>query len=163
MMSAMANQTVAAPAPLFGDGDARGALRAEAEHYVARALTMVGRARALVAADRSGRVALLTARRVALHGHLQRYQRFKHGHIFDPVIRLGPPSSQVVARAMKIDCLALGEQFGAYHARWLCFSPGEWLRYRTDMLATTESLSTHLHAELRAMQQLLMISAFYGD
>ncbi|RYF06122.1 MAG: hypothetical protein EOO77_27350 [Oxalobacteraceae bacterium] len=120
----------------------------------------MNRARALVEAERLDCIKLLTARRVALAAHLQNYQRFKHNNIFDPVMLFGLSSSKVVARSMKVDCLALGEEFASYHTRWLGLHASEWHRYREDMLSTVDNLSAHLDAELRAMRQLIMISDF---
>jgi len=150
-----------AAASLFGSVDARDALGMEATSQVGRAAAMMRRARTLVAADRSGCLPLLTARRVVLAGHLQRYQRFKHGRIFDPVVRYGSPSSMIVARTMKVDCMAMGEVFGAYHARWLRVRAPEWRGYRADMIDTVDMLLVHLEAELRAIRQLLLISDLY--
>ena len=150
-----------APAPSFESPDRQTALANEADAYVERALTMLRRARALVAADRSSSLELLTARRSALGGLFQRYQKFKHGQIFDPVVRHGRASSRVIAQTMKLDCMELGETFSAYHNRWLGCRAKDWDRYARDMLATTEMLMTNLAAELRAMRQLLMISDLY--
>lgn len=123
---------------------------------------MMGRARALVMADRVDAIRLLTARRNALDAHFQRYQRLKHASIFDPIVEYAPTSSKIVARTMKIDCMELGEVFGAYHNRWLNVQPSEWRMYRADMLATVDMLTTNLDAELRAIRQLIMISQFYA-
>ena len=147
---------------LFGPPAARDALRVAAEANVARAVSMTRRARALVLADRVGATALLTAQSTKLGDHLQRYQRFKHGSIFDPVVRHGLPSSQVVARTMKVDCVEMGHVFGAHHARWQFLKPADWPVYREDLLVVADRLSAHLDAELRAIRQLLMLSSFYG-
>jgi len=153
---------VGGPAPsLFGAEAARDALCRRADGYVARATVMMRRARLLVLDDRAERIDLLTARRVALCEHFGRYQQFKHGSIFDPVVRHGRASSRIVARTMKLDCMALGERFGGYHARWLGMRRADWPHYRKDMLATVDMLSVHLRDELRAMRQLLTIADFY--
>lgn len=149
------------PPRLFASALTVAGLQREAEAHVARALTMMSRARCLVEADRRDAIDLLTASRIRLGGHFKRYQAFKHGNIFDPVVEFGPASSKVVARTMKVDCMQLGELFGAYHARWLGMRPGEWSGYRRDMLETVEMLTGHLEAELRAMRQLLLISNLY--
>ena len=122
---------------------------------------MIRRARALVADDRKHVIDLLNARRQLLGEHLHRYQQFKHGRIFDPVVQHGPPSSKVVARTMKLDCMEMGAAFGDYCTRWLQLREAEWPMYRHDMLDTMDTLVGHLEAELRAMRQLLMISDFY--
>jgi hypothetical protein len=163
MTIALADDAAERPPLLFGDRQSRDALTSRAEGFVGRTLVMMNRAQALVAADRCECIDLLNARRAALCVHLQRYQRFKHGSIFDPVVRFGFPSSKIIARAMKVDCLTLGEEFAAYHTRWLRLRSSEWQRYREDMLATVDNLSVHLDGELRAMRQLIMISAFYDD
>ena len=62
---------------------------------------------------------------------------------------------------MKLDCMALGEEFAGYHSRWLHVSPLEWRFYKTDMLATVDKLAINLQAELRAIRQLLMVAEFY--
>lgn len=149
--------------PLFGCAPARDALRIEAEASVAQASEMMNRARALVLGDRVHSIDLLTAKRIRLCEHFQRYQRFKHVQIFDPVVEYAPASSKVVARSMKIDCMALGERFAAYHNRWLGLKAHDWAAYRQDMLHTTEMMQANIAAEIRAIRQLLMISDLYGD
>lgn len=160
MIMARADGTPLAPHLLLASAEARLELTLQAEAYVARTLVSLNRARALVEAERSDCIDLLTARRVTLAAHLQNYQHFKHNNIFDPVMLFGLSSSKVVARSMKVDCLALGEEFTSYHKRWLRLHASEWQRYRKDMLSTVHSLSVHLDAELRAMRQLIMISDF---
>lgn len=150
------------PPLLFGSASARDALRVEAEASVAQASRMMNRARALVLGGRVHAIELLTAKRVRLCEHFQRYQRFKHGKIFDPVVEFAPASSKVVARSMKIDCMALGERFGAYHNRWLGLKADDWPAYRQDMLYTTEMMQLNIDEEIRAIRQLLMISSLYG-
>lgn len=150
------------PAALFGHSAARDALRRQAETYVAQAMVAMRRAQLLVEHDRVDTARLLTARRHALGSHFGRYQRFKHGSIFDPVVRHGPASSRVVARTMKVDCVELGEVFGAYTARWRDLRAADWPAYRRDMLTTVDMLTINLQAELRAIRQLLMISDLYA-
>jgi len=152
------------PSPaMFDLPETRDALRIEAERYVGRATLMIDRARALVLSERVQAIDLLTAQRGALGDHFGRYQRFKHSAIFDPVVEHGPTSSKLVARTMKVDCMALGERFAAYQARCLGLGASDWTYYRRDMLATTEALTVNLRAELRAIRQLLTISGFYAD
>ncbi|RYE97844.1 MAG: hypothetical protein EOO77_38320 [Oxalobacteraceae bacterium] len=147
---------------LFGSATARAALGAEAEAYVARASQMISRARAIVQGDRVKALDLLEARRQTLCNHFGRYQRFKHGQIFNPIIDHAPASSKVVARSMKIDCIALGEIFAGYHSRWVGLRRDEWTAYRHDMLCTTEMMQANIAAEMRAIRQLLMISDIYA-
>ncbi|MFK3891269.1 hypothetical protein [Sphingomonas sp. NPDC079357] len=146
---------------LFGSSDQRKALRIEVERYVMRASLMMRRARMLVTNDRVDACALLTDRRTALGQHFQRYQRLKHGSIFDPIVAYAPTSSKIVARGMKIDCMELGQEFVAYQTRWLRVPRSEWRWYKADMIATVDKLSLNLDAELRAIRQLLMVAEFY--
>lgn len=161
-MSELLDRSADAPVSLFGPAAARDALHGESRFYVARALCMLRRAHALVAADRVDTIALLGQQSDRLAVHLGRYQRFKHGRIFDPVVEHGPASSRIVARTMKFDCFQLGETFTAYHARWRHLRAPEWSSYRADMIATTDLLRTSLEAELRAIHQLLLISTLYA-
>ncbi|GAA4221623.1 hypothetical protein GCM10022253_28100 [Sphingomonas endophytica] len=157
----MTDNSLSQEPSLFGSTDQRTALRAQAEAYVLRANLMMRRARILVTQDRVDACALLTDRRNALGQHFQRYQRLKHGSIFDPIVAYAPTSSKIVARGMKIDCMELGQEFVAYQTRWLRVPPSEWRWYKADMLATADKLSLHLDAELRAIRQLLMVAEFY--
>lgn len=146
---------------LFDSPAARRALQVEAEAYVERAMAMVNRARSIVDGDRLEAANLLAGRRAALADHLQRYQRFKHRQIFDPVIQRGTSANQIVARSMKVECVQMGELFSGYHARWLRLEPMEWRRYRKDMQDTSALLAAHLDAELAAIRKLLQLADFY--
>lgn len=150
------------PPLLIGSLSSISILEEEAEQFVARALTMMIRARYLVEADRISAIALLNACRKRLGEHFRRYQIFKHSQIFDPVVAFGPASSKIVARGMKIDCLQLGETFSTYSERWRKLSLQDWPTYRRDMIAHTEMITMNLQAELRAMRQLLTIAKFHG-
>ena len=150
-----------APPSLFGPPEARTALQDRAEAYVSRAFTMMRRAEALVAGGRIGSLALLAGNRDRLTAHLGRYQRFKHGEIFDPVVLHGPASSKIVARTMKLDCFHLGEVVTAHHTRWRHLRASEWPMYRAEMIETVTMLRRSMEAELRAIRQLLMISTLY--
>lgn len=151
------------PPLLFGSLASIRKLEAEAENFVARALVMMIRARHLVEADRMGAIALLNACRKRLGEHFKRYQIFKHGQIFDPVVSFGPASSKIVARGMKIDCMQLGETFSAYTDRWRKLSPRDWPTYRRDMIELVEMITANLQDELRAMRQLLMIAKLHSS
>lgn len=161
-LPALVDGNDATPLALFGSPEERAALCQRAEAYVSRSLVMMHRARRLVLNDRVEAIGLLSARRPLLGAHFASYQRFKHVEIFDPVVQVGPSSSKLVARTMKIDCIQLGHAFREYSNRWLRLTDWEWPSYRADMLETTEALAGHLEAELRAMRQLLMISDLYG-
>jgi hypothetical protein len=160
---AVKGEVIAGKPPLFGPASARAALGMEAETYVARAGEMMNRARAIVRDNRVQAIGLLEVKRFQLCDHFSRYQIFKHAQIFNPVIEHAPASSKVVARAMKIDCIELGDTFSLYNNRWHGLESNEWADYRRDMLLTTEMMQENINAEIRAIRQLLMISSLYGD
>lgn len=160
---AVKGEVIAGKPPLFGPVSARAALGMEAETYVARAGEMMNRARAIVKDNRVQAIGLLETKRFQLCNHFSRYQTFKHTQIFNPVIQRAPASSKVVARAMKIDCIELGETFSRYSDRWIGLESNEWMDYKQDMLLTTEMMQENINVEIRAIRQLLMISSLYAD
>jgi len=160
---AVKGEVIAGKPPIFGPASARAALGMEAETYVARAGEMMNRARAIVKDNRVQAIGLLEAKRFRLCNHFSRYQIFKHTQIFNPVIEHAPASSRVVARAMKVDCIELGETFSRYTNRWLGLKFKDWTDYRQDMILTTEMMQENINAEIRAIRQLLMISSLYDD
>lgn len=142
----------------FGPGAQPATLHLEAERYTARAILMINRARALVAGDRVAALDVLSARRTALTAHFTRYQRFKHCCIFDPAIEHGGASRKIIALTMKLDCIAMGERFGAYKTRCLGVTRAGWACYREDMLATTEQLIVELNAQLDGIQHIVLLA-----
>jgi hypothetical protein len=160
---AVKGKVIAGKPPVFGPASARAALGMEAETYVARAGEMMDRARAIVKDNRVQTIGLLEAKRFRLCNHFSRYQIFKHTQMFNPVIEHAPASSKVVARAMKIDCIELGEIFSRYNNRWLGLESNDWTIYRQDMLLTTEMMQESINAEIRAIRHLLIISSLYVD
>jgi len=160
---AVKGEVIAGKPPLFGPASARAALGMEAETYVARAGEMMNRARAIVRDNRVQAIGLFEVKRFRLCNHFSRYRIFKHIQIFNLVIQHAPASSKVVAKAMKIDCIELGDTFSRYTNRWIGLKSNDWTDYRQDMLLTTEMMQASINAEIRAIRQLLMISSLYAD
>ncbi|MGP7795687.1 hypothetical protein [Sphingomonas sp. CLY1604] len=90
---------------------------------------------------------------------LAAYQMFKHREIFDPHIAGGSADRARTARALKVDCLALGEEvrrFVARHSSGAVESPEV---YRAEALAFIARMRGHLDYERRAAAALLACDA----
>ncbi len=84
------------------------------------------------------------------------YQGFKHHEIFDPVAMRGPPDRVATARRLKSECIATGDTFRAYVARWSTGSVlDRWDEYQPAALALIGLLKDHLARERREAGALL--------
>ncbi|RYF19584.1 MAG: hypothetical protein EOO77_09820 [Oxalobacteraceae bacterium] len=134
----------------------RQVIRSEAERFVTEAVQIVMTARALVELDTITAADLLRIDRARCFELLGRYQRFKHGVIFDPVIQADDKARSATARMLKCECVMMGEAFSAYVARWQHTDvTQEWKSYRSDMVVMTEQLLEHLRVEHAAIICLL--------
>ena len=96
------------------------------------------------------------AARWALTRLLTGYQMFKHQRIFDPLVRHGSLEDAHVAREMKIACVAAGETFRAYLARWTASGiEGREMEYRRDAKGMMALLERHILHERRGIEALL--------
>src|SRR5690606_13429047 len=77
----------------------------------------LARVRALIDAESLDMPATAEARRDFTRS-LTGYQIFKHQRIFDPLARHGSPADSAIARQLKFECVAMGETFRPYLARW---------------------------------------------
>lgn len=142
---------VAAPTPQFSAN-----AKVDAEAFVAEAVQIVTCARALVELDRLEAAELLQIDRARVVELLGRYQRFKHGVIFDPVIRSGDKARSATARMLKCECVMMGETFGGYVSRWQHVNVADdWQSYRHEMIAMSDQLLEHLRVEHEAITALL--------
>ncbi len=142
---------VAAPTPQFSAN-----AKEDAEAFVAEAVQIVTCARALVELDRTEASELLQIDRGRVSELLGRYQRFKHGVIFDPVIESGDKARSATARLLKCECVMMGEAFGRYVSRWQHVNVADdWQAYRADMIAMSGQLLEHLRVEHAAITALL--------
>ena len=84
------------------------------------------------------------------------YQRFKHGHIFDPAIASGDRQRVVLARHMKISCISAGEVFRVHMAHW---TPeriaADWPGYKAASRLTANQLRRHVVTEAEGIADLL--------
>lgn len=135
-------------------------LQAEADRFLHEAVDLITRARSCVVRDQRSAARLLHADRARVHALLGRYQRFKHASIFDPVIKEGDTARSATARALKCECLFMGETFGAYFDRWQHIDvSGDWQTYRDEMIAMSETLMRHLEVEHAHIGTLLAATA----
>ena len=76
------------------------------------------------------------------------YQGFKHREIFDPVAEAGDAGRAHAARRLKADCIAVGEGFRAYVARWSAVSVlDRWDEYHAAALKLIADIRGHLLRE----------------
>lgn len=84
------------------------------------------------------------------------YQGFKHHEIFDPIARRGPAVRADAARRLKAACVATGDAFRAYVARWSAVSVlDRWDEYQPAALALIAGIRDHLGRERREAEALL--------
>jgi hypothetical protein len=84
------------------------------------------------------------------------YQVFKHQRIFDPLARHGTPEEASAARQLKIACVAMGETFRAYLARWNATGmEGHETEYRRDAKGMITMIERHMLDERRGIEALL--------
>jgi hypothetical protein len=84
------------------------------------------------------------------------YQGFKHHEIFDPIARRGPAGYADAARRLKAACVASGDAFRAYVARWSAVSVlDRWDEYQPAALALIAGIRDDLARERREAGALL--------
>lgn len=84
------------------------------------------------------------------------YQGFKHREIFDPIAGLGAPGHADTARRLKVECVATGDAFRAYIARWSAVSVlDRWDEYQPAALALIAGIREQLARERREAAALL--------
>ncbi|RYD91935.1 MAG: hypothetical protein EOP61_26600 [Sphingomonadales bacterium] len=84
------------------------------------------------------------------------YQMFKHQRVFDPLARNGTSDDAHAARQMKIQCVAMGETFRAYLARWTASGiEGREHEYRREAKGMMSLLERHILHERRGIEALL--------
>lgn len=131
-------------------------IQAEADQFVADAHEFMRRATEIVVSDHRDSSALLHDGRAGISELLGRYQRFKHCEVFDPVIAGADKYRAMTARALKCDCVLMGETFATYVRRWQHTDlDSEWDTYRLEMIAMVEALCAHLKAEHSAITALV--------
>ncbi len=98
----------------------------------------------------------LTRSRLEMFRLLRAYQLFKHGEIFDPLIREGNPAQIATAMRMKAECTSAGEAYRAYVNIWSSRDIVEaWESYRPAMNAMAARLRAHIARERLQVPELL--------
>ena len=98
----------------------------------------------------------LARTRWAMARLLREYQLFKHGEIFDPVLRHGTGYQVTLASRMRVACLAAGEQFAAHVAHWSTRDiVAAWAEYRATLEAMIDGMRRHIAREAAEMETLL--------
>ncbi len=84
------------------------------------------------------------------------YQGFKHHEIFDPIARRDAPDRAEAARRLKAECVATGDAFRTYVARWTKVSViDHWHEYHPAAMALLAGIKDHLARERREAAALL--------
>lgn len=97
----------------------------------------------------------LARRRWELIRILRAYQLFKHGELFDPLIRRGGPAAPL-ARAMKDRCSSLGDAVAAHIRLWSTTGATvAWGDYVAAETAMVDRLLGHLRRESEEARRLV--------
>jgi hypothetical protein len=79
------------------------------------------------------------------------YQRVVQREVYEPLLRTGAPDHVGRARAMKTECILIGEEVRAFVAQWpLAAIETDWLDYRVAGLALVDSIRAHV-MQMRAI------------
>ena len=135
--------------------------QAALRHHQEAALSVLSRG---VACLEDGQAAVLAASprlRQELADVLGAYQQFKHERVFDPAIASGDEQRSVLARHMKVGCIAAGEVFRAHMGRWSADDiAADWPRYKVAARLTANQLRRHIQNEGEGIAELI---AAYGE
>ncbi|HEX8382854.1 MAG TPA: hypothetical protein VF592_05700 [Sphingomonas sp.] len=84
------------------------------------------------------------------------YQGFKHREIFDPITARGTADQARTARRLKAKCVARGDAFRAYVAKWSAVSVlDRWDEYRPAAIAMIAEIKEQLTRERGEAAMLL--------
>ena len=121
-----------------------------------RILAQIESATALLRLDPLVARAPLARARWTLARMLREYQLFKHREIFDPAIAGGDEREVAAACDLRASCIAAGDAFTAYVARWSSLDIAAlWDSYRPAMRRMAGELRTHLVRERAQVERLL--------
>jgi hypothetical protein len=127
----------------------------EMDRQLAVIRDLLARKRALAAAAEAD-VEALARLRWEVTRALLAYQRYKHLRLFDPAIASGDPGRAAQGRELKLRCIAAGELFRAYAARWAPSGVGDrWAEYRTAAEAMIADLEARLDRERDDAERLV--------
>ena len=124
--------------------------------YERRLLVQIEQSMALAALDATDACLPIAKARWSLARMLREYQLFKHTEIFDPAILHGDKNQAAVARRMRAECIAAGEHFTAYVARWSRRDvAAAWPEYRAATRTMIDEMRRHIAREQREAAALL--------
>ncbi len=119
-------------------------------------LALLNEVQPLLAHDAPGNRSLLAQLRWRLVRVLRAYQVFKHGEIFNPMMRSGPPAQAAFARDLKAQCVTAGDSFRDYVSRWSTADlAASWDEHVAATGAMIQQLRHHLQSEQAAIGVLL--------
>lgn len=102
----------------------------------------------------------LSRGRWSLMRALSEYQQFKHQHIFDPAIGRAALGSAQRAERMKRACIAMGDEYRAYAAKWGGADIAQlWSTYQPAALQMIARLRDHIAREREDCAALLDLAA----
>jgi len=94
--------------------------------------------------------------RVRMRAALCAYQVFKHDVIFDPAVRSNDVERAMLAREMKVNCIAAGEAFRRHIKQWRPeHIQHDWARYEGAAQLTLDRLHGHIDVERLGIAKLL--------
>jgi hypothetical protein len=120
---------------------------------------LLARKEALIRASQGDAEALSRLRWELIRAFMA-YQMFKHREIFDAAASGGTPDQVVLAKRLKVDCIAMGAAHREYTQTWsLTDVADRWPEYQSAALAMIETLRVHLAAERRETQAIMGVRA----
>jgi len=126
------------------------------DRYHHQILAIMEQARMSLSDQDGGDVAGLAKHRWELTRVLREYQLFKHGEIFDPIVRGDLGARSRAAATLKAQCLGLGDAFAIHVRRWSLQGPASgWADYRRDATEMLGRIERHLAHEAHEVALLL--------
>lgn len=84
------------------------------------------------------------------------HQRFKHARVYDPAIESGDEHRAILARHMKVNCIAQGELLNAHIRRWPPTTiAADWPAYKVAARLTANQLRRHITTEGEGIAELI--------
>jgi predicted membrane metal-binding protein len=126
------------------------------QHHLDAVMPLLARKAAMLDRGQAAMLAESADLRAQLQAVLGAYQVFKHDIIFDPAIRSNDAERTMLAREMKVNCIAAGEAFRRHVRQWTPEQIGQdWAGYVVAARLTLEQLHRHIDAERSGITELL--------
>jgi len=125
-------------------------------HHLDAVLPLLARKAAALDRGQAAVLAECVDLRVQMRAALGAYQAFKHDVIFDPAIRSNDVERAMLAREMKVNCIAAGEAFRRHIMQWTPeHIQHDWAKYEGAAQLALERLQQHIDAERSGITELL--------